>query len=67
MVEYEFNQAVSDKSPYMIYQSLRGEASYQQKPDSSIPINKSSFFDWFLSRSKEKLPYQKPSKSKTSK
>lgn len=65
MVEYEFNQAVCDKSPYLIYQSLRGEPSYILKPDSSNLNNKFSFFEWFLSRNKEKSPYQKSSKSKT--
>lgn len=67
MVEFELNQVVSDKSPYLIYQSLRKEPANLQIPDSSIHIPKPSLLEWFFSRSKEEFHFQKPSNSKTTK
>lgn len=67
MREYDFNQTSNDKSPYLIYQSLRVEPANSQELAPSNQIPKPSVFNWFLSRNKQEFQFRKPSKLKTTK
>ncbi len=67
MREYDFNQVISDKSPYLVYQSMRVEHSNFQKSESYSPRQKPSLFDWFLTRNKQEIKFKKPSKTNTNK